>query len=280
MAVSYISQIEVRKLFGGVDLRWDLVPSVNILAGANGSGKSTILNALSEMFRKGCVDLDITGRRLGEIIITFSDGRVVSSAEKFDVTGFHVDVISTFDSQLKGAEAIDKITDGQVKTHLDWELYRIQRRYLSYQLGLGKQAIAMLTKHRPEAELAEVMANRTRYFDIIDSLFAETDKVIDRQSEELMFVSGKRRLSAYNLSSGEKQLLVILTTVLIQDSAPYILVMDEPEISLHFDWQKLLIGHICSLNPNLQLLMSTHSPAVVMDGWTGHVSEMSELVVL
>ena len=44
------------------------------------------------------------------------------------------------------------------------------------------------------------------------------------------------------------------------------------EISLHFEWQKQLIGLVLQLNPNIQIIMTTHSPAVVMDGWTDRVT--------
>jgi len=55
--------------------------------------------------------------------------------------------------------------------------------------------------------------------------------------------------------------------------------MDEPEVSLHIEWQKRLIGLILSLNPNVQVILTTHSPAVVMDGWLDKVTEVDEITV-
>ena len=83
----------------------------------------------------------------------------------------------------------------------------------------------------------------------------------------------------YQLSSGEKQLLVILLTVLVEDQLPYVLFMDEPEVSLHVEWQQTLIDSIMKLNPNLQIILTTHSPAVVMNGWLDKVTEVSEIEV-
>ncbi len=76
------------------------------------------------------------------------------------------------------------------------------------------------------------------------------------------------------MSSGEKQMLVILLTVLVQDKKPYVLFMDEPEVSLHIEWQKQLIEIITLLNPNVQIVLTTHSPAVIMNGWTDKVTEV------
>ena len=34
---------------------------------------------------------------------------------------------------------------------------------------------------------------------------------------------------------------------------------------------------IRELNPNLQLILTTHSPAVIMEGWLDAVTEVSEI---
>lgn len=81
----------------------------------------------------------------------------------------------------------------------------------------------------------------------------------------------------YQLSSGEKQMLVILLTVLIEDGQNYVLFMDEPEVSLHVEWQKRLIDLILELNSNVQIILATHSPAVIMNGWLDNVTEVSEI---
>ena len=74
-------------------------------------------------------------------------------------------------------------------------------------------------------------------------------------------------------------MLVILMTVLVEDNQPYVLFMDEPEVSLHIDWQQRLIDLILELNPNVQIILTTHSPAVIMNGWTDRVTEVSDILV-
>ena len=115
--------------------------------------------------------------------------------------------------------------------------------------------------------------------DRIDELCAETGKRIVRSENEIRFSQIGETLFPYQLSSGEKQMLAILLTVLVQDGKPYALFMDEPEVSLHIEWQKRLIGLILSLNPNVQIILTTHSPAVVMDGWLDKVTEVDEITV-
>ena len=74
-------------------------------------------------------------------------------------------------------------------------------------------------------------------------------------------------------------MLLILLTVLTEDRQPYVLFMDEPEASLHFEWQKRLIGIVHELNPNAQIILTTHSPALIMDGWEDSVTEVSDITV-
>ena len=72
----------------------------------------------------------------------------------------------------------------------------------------------------------------------------------------------ERPLDVNALSSGEKQILILLTETLIQQSQPYIFIADEPELSLHIEWQRNLINSIRSLNPNAQIIFATHAPEI------------------
>lgn len=51
----------------------------------------------------------------------------------------------------------------------------------------------------------------------------------------------KRVISAFDLSSGEKQLFIILGETLLQQQETCIFMADEPELSLHVEWQAELV---------------------------------------
>jgi len=70
-------------------------------------------------------------------------------------------------------------------------------------------------------------------------------------------------LSSGVLSSGEKQLLILLGETLLQRERPSILIADEPELSLHVLWQEKLIANLRTLNPAAQIVVATHSPDIV-----------------
>ena len=190
------------------------------------------------------------------------------------------DVIRSVDRPLMNAEMINKI-DLSLVTELDWQLFQLQRKYLDYQVNIGNRIIAVLQGGEPDAaQKAQTLSEPKKLFqDIVDSLFKDTGKTIIRTANEISFNQMDEQLLPYQLSAGEKQILAILLTVLVEDNQPYVLFMDEPEISLHFEWQKRLIDLVLQLNPNIQIIMTTHSPAVVMNGWTDRVTEVDDITI-
>lgn len=66
-----------------------------------------------------------------------------------------------------------------------------------------------------------------------------------------------------DLSSGEKQLLIFLSETALRSGSPYIFIADEPELSLHVEWQEKLVSVILDLSPEAQVLFATHSPDIV-----------------
>ena len=276
MLANYIEQIEIESLWSGRrHIRWKLRPDVNILSGVNGMGKTTILNRLvSELkaLNEAVPSTSLREPRSTSVHITLAP---------HEATEVRFDVVRSFDNTMIPTSLAAKITDGIIRSELDWHLYELQRRYLDYQVNIGNQMIEILTRGGADAqqEAMQVSRAKTDFHDTIDSLFSETMKTIDRTSNELTFLQYGERLSPYRLSSGEKQMLIILLTVLLQNNQPYVLLMDEPEASLHIEWQQRLVTIIRKMNPNAQIILTTHSPALIMDGWLDAVTEVSDIVV-
>ena len=76
-------------------------------------------------------------------------------------------------------------------------------------------------------------------------------------------------LSLNDLSSGEQEILVLFFK-LIFESDVNLLMIDEPEISLHIAWQKELMDdlrRVIQLNKNIQVIIATHSPQIISNNW-------------
>jgi predicted ATPase len=66
-----------------------------------------------------------------------------------------------------------------------------------------------------------------------------------------------------SLSSGEKHLLKLLLSAMQAEESS--IIIDEPELSLHIDWQKKLLLTMGILNPNCQMIVASHSPEIMAD---------------
>ena len=266
----YIKKIEIDSLWSGKKhIVWDLDPKVNILSGINGVGKSTILNKVLKGLSSG-----------GEFPSHMLKGVRIEVVPE-DAKWIRYDSIRSFDRPLVSSDLMSKVVDASVTTELDWQLYQLQRKYLDYQVNIGNRIIEVLLSGDADAAIRaqQLSEPKKKFQDMIDRLFAETGKQLIRTKNEILFTQIGEELTPYQLSSGEKQILAILLTVLIEDNLPYVLFMDEPEISLHIEWQKNLIDMIMDLNPHVQIVLTTHSPAVIMNGWMDSVTEVSDITV-
>ena len=109
-----------------------------------------------------------------------------------------------------------------------------------------------------------------------DMLFRK--HIITNSSNQIVVRNEKdEKLDLDKLSSGEKQLLIFLSETLLQEQRPFIFLADEPELSMHVEWQEDLVPALLRINPNAQVLFATHSPDVV-NTFQKNVFRMEDLV--
>lgn len=99
------------------------------------------------------------------------------------------------------------------------------------------------------------------------------DKKISVEGTEGLVVRStitKEKIDFDGLSSGEQHLFILYYYMLFKYSQDTLLLLDEPEISLHITWQKKFIAdlmRIMELNP-MNILIATHAPSIVRDYWS------------
>lgn len=109
----------------------------------------------------------------------------------------------------------------------------------------------------------DIMKPKHLFLEILNSLFQRKTIGVNEKSELEITTQSNKKFSVSKLSSGEKQLIIILGEALLQNSAPWVYITDEPELSLHVNWQEGLVSNLLKLNPNSQILCATHSPDMV-----------------
>ncbi|MNZ82345.1 hypothetical protein D3C78_1010410 [compost metagenome] len=73
---------------------------------------------------------------------------------------------------------------------------------------------------------------------------------------------GTKNLNLSELSSGEKHILTILGRAALSSDDGTVFVADEPELSLHLDWQRKILPSVIKLSPKSQIIVATHSPSI------------------
>jgi len=109
----------------------------------------------------------------------------------------------------------------------------------------------------------DIFLPKTHFEDIINELFSGKKIHFNNRNEPELHLEGDEIIEIDALSSGEKQLFILLGETLLQEDRPVVFISDEPEISLHVKWQSELFRHIRSLNRSCQIISATHSPDIV-----------------
>ena len=100
---------------------------------------------------------------------------------------------------------------------------------------------------------------------ILDERNAITGKKVSFGTDGVSLTAGERKISLETLSSGEKHDFIMFYDLIFDSKNGGLVLIDEPEISLHIEWQESYLDKlidICKLN-NLHAIIATHSPNIV-----------------
>lgn len=247
----YITEFKIESLWGAKTLQWkNIQQDINIVVGINGAGKTTLLDAMNNYYCTKAKSKLYAKAYGNEIDIP------VAYVSSFDVPS---------DSKKKGNSPLLNRLLSVVLQNLD------QMSFFNYR---------MIPINYP-SETKRVNSRIEMFYKMVNSFFGETKKSIDIDKEKNTIIFKTKEgetLQLQDLSAGEKQLLYLLLTVFLMDEKPAILLLDEPELSLHITWQEKLLEALRKLNPACQIIMTTHSPSIFVNGWRDHLVFVDNLI--
>ena len=189
-----------------------------------------------------------------------------------------------------------EVYDTEIQEKIDKHIIRVSNAVETvnkdndnHKNGLGINDItplALVSKSNKIVALSKKMENDknkilkpiNQYLKLLSSF---TDgKIFDNRKEERSGLNVYKDGESFpldQLSSGEKQLIILLTESLLQKNKQTIFIADEPELSLHIEWQRRVIPSIKELNPNAQVIIATHSPEIV-GGFKESVINMERII--
>lgn len=102
---------------------------------------------------------------------------------------------------------------------------------------------------------------------IINSRFLYKTMTVDKE-QGLVFTSDNGiKLPLENLSSGEQHELVLFYELLFRVTPGSLILIDEPELSLHIVWQEQFLKDVQQVAKltNIDIILATHSPDIIND---------------
>lgn len=236
--MSYSKIKEIKtRLWGKYDVNIIANEDVNIIVGINGSGKTTLLNEIYKLALENLEDKNQVIYVPSIDNIAMRDKRKTSNALTQDLEFYMFDM----------------------KTGPSMMYYRMSMIDASAE----KQA--------------EMKARIEDFRSVINGLFQETEKHIEIEGNKFNIVSKGQILPIDALSSGEKQILLIMLRVFLLEGKESYVLLDEPENSLDISWQYKLIDTLTKLNPNAQFFITTHSPSIFGAGWGDKIIYMEDV---
>jgi predicted ATPase len=176
-------------------------------------------------------------------------------------------------SELTNASAISVMNDFQGPSYAYAELQRLIGSSRESQ-KLASSAAGALTVYRDallerQQFQSDIFAKINKYFDAVNAFLDQKELKYEPDSHRripkvgLKFPDGTWS-SVKVMSSGERQLLTMLYAVTKMSSDSLVLI-DEPELSLHIDWQEELLSKMMGQLGARQIIVCTHSPSIAAD---------------
>ena len=198
------------------------------------------------------------------------------------------------------------LTDADIERQLDPFIERLVKlsKHFPFKEAVGEypkdperlQAYIEWTINRPQIDrLMQILQHVNRYIgktqtankpldqylEIVNKFFNDSGKRLSfsRTGQLQVAIAGTGTRPITSLSSGESQLVVILTHLAFNPAAQSanVFIVDEPELSLHVRWQELFVDAIRGVNPQMQTILATHSPSIILDD-VRHCVDLGEVV--
>jgi predicted ATP-binding protein involved in virulence len=288
-----LRNIEAILLYGHFYLKHTFVNGVNIVYGDNGGGKTTLLNILTNALNGNFnrfVFLEFS-----MINIEFDDGKILSITRNppdiYDDETINVSI----DDELivyipiseitADAEVLEKkyteIEKYELPQILYFPAYRILYDYVKiassevFNLLSGfspslyfPQLIEIEERLKKESLLGNISPETDSFVENINKFYSNKKLKLNEGSEsrpfEILYEDGHKSKQLTTLSSGERQITTIIYAV-SQAQQNRIVLIDEPEISLHVGWQRKILKTIETMFRTEQIIACTHSPVIGAD---------------
>jgi len=182
---------------------------------------------------------------------------------------------STTESTLEGLrEKMDRL--GEKRARLTEAGLLAQERDIPFEIPgqIDETKVGVLSVYASDVEeklsvLDEMAAKIELLKKVINERFLYKQMAISRDEGFTFTTVDGHSLSATSLSSGEQHEVVLLCELLFSVKPNLLVLIDEPEISLHIAWQEQFLKDLEQMTKlsGFDVILATHSPQIVSDRW-------------
>jgi AAA15 family ATPase/GTPase len=153
------------------------------------------------------------------------------------------------------------VLDEHLEALIDWS-------YNKTQIDKINRLSSIVSDYNTASE--DVFKRPTEFLETVNSFLADSGKTVrfDTFGRLKFFIhSADEDRDIRTLSSGEIQLIVILTHLYFNPEVEKanVFIIDEPELSLHVQWQEKFVEGIISASSATQFILATHSPSIILN---------------
>ena len=270
-----------------------------VLAGVNGSGKTTILESIKDFFNNKNVNYDEPKKSNVNLNIFFEEFEKKKIKEAEKSSNNNKRPLWDFFSALQNYEIYIKRSDKHYHTHIA-KKFDIPPKIIyvpaenkfeeiqTYSTTLSKEYKFINTiNSNVIRDIPSYIATRRNYLATIEedlTMKEVTNKVVneinsifsileldvklkgfskDEKTMPIFENSAGEEFNINDLSSGEKQLFLRTLSIKMLEPKNSIILIDEPELSLHPKWQQRIIEVYKKIGENNQIIIATQSPHIL-----------------
>ena len=299
-----IEKVHIKNIKGIKDLELlfkkdNEILDVIVLAGVNGSGKTTILESIKDFFDNKNVNYDEPKKSNVNLGIFFEDfeKKNIEEAEKssnnykqplwnffnalrsynyekYNNNGLYQNLIAKrFDIPPKiiyvpannSFEEVETETSTLLRNYefINIVNSNVIRDVPSY-IATRRNYLATIEEDLTMKEITNKVVNEINsIFDILELDVKLKGFSKDEKTMPIFENSAGEEFNINDLSSGEKQLFLRTLSIKMLEPKNSIILIDEPELSLHPKWQQRIIEVYKKIGENNQIIIATHSPHIL-----------------
>jgi len=185
-------------------------------------------------------------------------------------------VVQKQTSVLTGEELANKLRELEQKRSRLMEIGLLKEEKEAFPIPreIDETKISVLSVYVQDVEkkfsvFEEIAAKIKLFSEIINERFLYKKMTISKENGFTFTASKGDPLLPSSLSSGEQHELVLLYELLFKIKSNSLILIDEPELSLHVAWQEQFLEDLQKITQlsNFDILISTHSPQIISDRW-------------